>query len=211
MEVSLKDFLEKLSAGEAWVAGPRIPPVTEEAARVLWKMYEADAWHFPGFQPTFEEAVALRAAVWLYAACLCYADRSIGHKEVEQMLQPLHFPEVGAEAHYAADLIFRHAPALHALAGGLDKEDPLLVALVRLGWQWPLSSPGLSMWRQAPAPPDLSVIRSHEGLWRLYLDRVVLNSDRARLADSFTRQAARASLGDHPELAINLYPELISP
>ncbi len=185
--------------------GPEVPAACIDCTSLLREAYERDAWHFPGPQPSFRIDVAERMAIWLYTAAMVYADRSMTPELSMQLLRQTEMDEANGAAHYSADLVLRHLPALHELATGLAEGDPVLVSLREMAWRWPLSSVGI----QKPAElgePDLTALQSHPGLWRLFLDRVISVADSDSLRDRSTRSASRNSLGLHPDLAIQLLP-----
>lgn len=203
----LTTFLERLFSDGKTLVNPGPQPVLPDAAseNLLRKAYLDDAWHFPGKQPALDQAVATNAAVWLYHAAMCYADRSMTADLSERLLAPPAIEHRDASAHYSADLVLRHLPALHELAAGLAEGDPVLTNVKRMAWLWPLSSVGVRL----PEPwgaPDVGTVQSHPGLWRLFLDRVIASGEANALRDDVTRAASRHSLGLHPDLALRLLP-----
>ena len=185
--------------------GPQPPEADAASAALLRRAWQDDAWHFPGTQPAFDEAGASSTAVWFYSAAMCYADRSMTVELSTRLLEPPIFQRINASVHYSVDLVLRHLPALHELASGLAQSDPVLLSLKRMAWLWPLASMGVSLpldW----GLPDTSHLRSHPGLWRLYLDRIIASGDPAALHDDATRSEARLSLGLHPGLVLRLLP-----
>jgi|APTNR8051073442_1049403.scaffolds.fasta_scaffold18521_2 hypothetical protein len=185
--------------------GPAVPAPSADCEGLLLQAYEGDAWHFPGPQPAFNVKVAMRVATWFYTAAMVYADRSMTPELSTRLLDSSDVEKTDASAHYSADIVLRHLPALHELASGLAEGDPVLVSLREMAWRWPLSSVGI----QKPlewGEPDISILRSHSGIWRLFLDRVISFADSESLRDESTRSASRISLGLYPDLAIRLLP-----
>lgn len=185
--------------------GPNIPEPNTDCELLLIQAYKRDSWHFPGPQPPFNMDVAARMATWFYSAAMVYADRSMTGEISSGLLRPFEIEAADASVHYSADIVLRHLPALHELATGLAEGDPILSNLGEMAWRWPLSSVGIKK-PANPGYPNLSAIRSHPGLWRLFLDRVISTIDSDCLRDEVTRSATRNSLGLHPELASQLLP-----
>jgi hypothetical protein len=191
-------FLESLSSGEVVVRpGPEVPAMDHTAEALLRQLYQADSWHLPGQQLPLRMEAAGKAARWLYAAAMCYADRSIHAATLEQMLQVI--PSGGADAatHYSMDLVLRHLPALHDLATALAPADLLTQRLAEQAQQWPLSGVGIPQLKQ----PEISVLQSDTGLWRLYLDRCQAQASPAAQVEPGVISAAKDRLGMHPALA----------
>lgn len=185
--------------------GPGIPAPSADCEVLLLQAFQRDAWHFPGPQPAFDVAVAMRVATWFYTAAMVYADRSMTPELSSRLLDSSDLEKADAPAHYSADIVLRHLPALHELASGLAEGDPVLISLREMAWRRPLSGVGI----QKPlewGEPDISVLRSHSGIWRLFLDRVISVADSDSLRDESTRSATRFSLGLHPDLAMRLLP-----
>jgi hypothetical protein len=101
--------------------------------------------------------------------------------------------------HYSVDVVFRFLPDLARFARSAADNDPLLEPLQRWARQWPLSSVGMAGVDGA----DVAFV-AHPALLALYVDRVIATRDRSRLADERVRQAVRAALGLHPQLAPDL-------
>jgi len=202
---SLATFLKGLFLNGSPVVdpGPAVPSPCPDCESLLLEAYQRDSWGFPGIQPPFRVEPAQQVSVWFYTAAMIYADRSMPPDLSTQLLKPVRFEEADASAHYSADIVLRHLPALHELAVGLADGDPVLVSLREMAWNWPLSSVGIRKHGETGAP-DLAAIRSHPALWRLFLDRIVSEADRSLLDDESVRSGSRNSLGLHPELAIQL-------
>ncbi len=196
----LDEFLSQLfETGRVEVPpGPEPMEVTPAARRRLFVAYEADAWHFPGAQPAWHAEAAESAARWLSAAAMCLADRTIDEVTMVRLLAPPATPESAAE-HYSADLCLRYLPDLHDLARSTSEDDPLVRSFVEMGERFSLSAAGMPGESVAPA-----AVLEHAGLRRLYLDRLTVRRDAARLRHSAIANLAREGLGDHVEMLPNL-------
>lgn len=147
--------------------------------------------------PELSLAAAEWAAVRLYRGCQALICRDVAPQDLQRFLaEPCPEPP-GAVAAYSVDLVFRFLPDLVKLARRVERGDPLVVELLKLAHDWPLSSVGIAEIGDVDAAPLLA----HPSLRQLYVDRIFTADDTARLNDPAVRQAARASLGIFPELA----------
>ena len=198
----MRKFLEALAeTGDvptpAWAAA-----VASEQGDVDDVLVAADAaarLDAPGDAPPFDVAAARWAARILFRACCCLADRTVDAAVVAKALGEPGSPASTASACWSADLFLRHLPELHALARGLAPGDPLVAEMEKLGGAWPLSSVGMKLAVDAPAPAPC--IADDPCLRRLYVDRVLSRGDTSRLAAAWVAEGVRAALGAHAELA----------
>ncbi|SFH92847.1 hypothetical protein [Planctomicrobium piriforme] len=100
---------------------------------------------------------------------------------------------------YAVDLLFRFLPDLARMTRSMGRA-PLQAALTKWGNDWPLSSVGMA----DLTPRSVEGFFSHPGLRNLYVDRIIETQDVSRLADAGAREAVRAALGLHQNLAPQL-------
>ena len=84
-----------------------------------------------------------------------------------------------------------------SLARGISEDDPLVVELLKLCRDWPLSSVGA----RGVGEVDASAILAEPCLRRLYADRVVERGDASRLQDPRVAEAVREGVGGFPALA----------
>ena len=198
--MSLPVFLQDiLDDGCATIEG--VAAVTDDdraaAAEILTEFERRCRIDFPGDPPAFSQPAAVWAAEMLFNACRCLLFRAIDEAGIEELLsQP--FPgECDASAHWSVDLSFALLPDLIARARSASPDDPLLKILKRWANDWPLSSVGVA----DVEPADVDAVVSHQGLLRLYCDRIVARKDFTRLTHATVYREIEYSLGAHPELA----------
>lgn len=107
---------------------------------------------------------------------------------------------------WSVDLTFRHLPALIRLARLRSLADPILLPMLELARDWPLSSVG-----STEIPGSLDSFVGHPALLRLYADRVLAEGDPSRLGDSRVASRLQADLGLHTELAPRFASRLFDP
>jgi hypothetical protein len=183
-----------------------LPKIEAEAANDHQLTSLLAAWHAEAAEDlggpalAFDEAAALHGATLLFRAAWCYLHRDSTAAEVTQLL---HLPAPGPldpAAQFSADLTLQHLPSLHRMAQALAPGDPLLPALQQLAQTFPLASPGLLFPDKTLPDPDPSswhALRSHLGLWQLFLDRVLQRQDRLWLAHPDVLPAVHHALGAH--------------
>lgn len=140
--------------------------------------------------------------VALWAARLCYQlSRFIVCRDIpaEQIAATCNIacPEPrNPETDWSADLTLRHLPSLFQLARHLSNGDPLVQQMTKIAADWPLSSVGI------PGLEKLQInsFVGHDGLRRLYGDRVLTAADISRLGDARLDDVLRADLGIHRDL-----------
>jgi hypothetical protein len=106
-------------------------------------------------------------------------------------------PAPAASRHYSVDVVFRLLPDLWGLARAVSERDPLMNHLRTLATAWPLSSVGVPNVVEC----DVSVIRGHASLLRMYADRVIAWQDVSRLDDPRVRATIREAIGHFDTLA----------
>jgi len=142
-------------------------------------------------EPVFE--VTRWACARLYGACLFLVHRDASAEEVREALDtPCPGGGDPAATAYSADLFLQYLPDVHALAGGLSPEDPLVDALGSLGRRWPLSSVGM---KRADDEIDLSIFVANRSLRQLYVDRILERGDDSRARDPIVQEWIRQSVG----------------
>lgn len=198
--MSLPEFIRSLwSEGRVKVPGI-LEPLEQndpELSRVLESVDRDARELFPGEAP----ALSLPAAAWsahrVHTVCAALAHRDLG---VEELKGPLSAPcpaESSPSVCYSVDLTLRYLPDVVRLARAASSNDPLLEPLMAWCREWPLSSVGVA----DVGPVDISAFAIHDGLLRLYADRIIERRDRARLGDPLVDGALREAIGAHPELA----------
>lgn len=181
-----------------------LTPGDPQAVTLLEEAYEAtiDELRDDGVQaPEFKPKAALEALRCVYRLCHALVDRALSEGEVEAIFSIIPPAPVDAAEMLSADVVLRHLPAIQQWAKSLSSEDPLVVGMPALGLRFPLSSVGMG---ELPLPLDLTLLRHHPGLWRLYIDRVIERQDTSRLTDPDVKAAVRDALGSHPILAPRL-------
>ncbi|WP_157447633.1 hypothetical protein [Chthoniobacter flavus] len=153
--------------------------------------------NLPGTAPDLVPAAATWAAIRLYRGCQALVCREIPPAEMAAFLrEPCPCPESPA-VDYSVDLVFRFLPDLLAIARRVSTDDPLVTELLALARAWPLSSVGM----EGVGTVNAARLLRDPCLRQLYIDRILLSGDTARLNDDAVRAAAKAALGAYPELA----------
>ena len=172
----------------------------DEGLGAMLRDWHAEASEDLGGEVLEFEGVAARAgARMLFRAAWCLLVREVSAEEVEELLGGAEMPEPGAAAQWSVDVALRWLPDVERLARGLAPGDPLLGALVRVAERWPLSGAGLrreTVGRGMVDGAAWEAMRGHEGLWQLFLDRVMVSRAEWWLADEEVRAAAERSLGE---------------
>ena len=177
-----------------------------QAEALLAEAYEAVLDDLAGPReaaPPFDPAMARAALLYLYRCCLAMVDRTMEAPAVRGIHAQL--PDaVTPGGVLSADLCLRHLPEIYQMTRAVNEEDSLLDGLQETGLRFPLSSVGMDL----TAAPDITLLPEHQGLWRLYIDRIVERQDASRLSDARVGAAVRDALGTHPELAPRLAMKL---
>jgi len=154
--MSLALFLRQLTERThvevgAFESGEGDPAAAEDALREMASQ--------SGLEMAFDPpALSIQPAVWaarlLYRSCQFLVFREAGPELVESALG-IPCPEpLDARTHFSVDLTFRFLPDVIRLARAVAPDDPLVLGLVRLAREWPLSSAGV---REA-GPVERSVV-----------------------------------------------------
>ncbi len=155
--------------------------------------------------PPFRSEPGLWAARLTYRICQCLVYRQIPAERIQADLREPCPGEPGPAQTYSVDLTFCRLPELLQRSASIASADPLLIALQRLAWDWPLSSVGIPVEVIDGGPePDLSAILKQPSLFQLYLDRIFAKQDRSRLYHPQVAAAAAEAVGLYPELARGL-------
>lgn len=203
----MASFLKSLiSDGNARVNSEPAPPMDAEARRLLVQAELAARQELSGEAPDFRLDVGDWSAALLYSGCRFVVCRDVPAAEIARVLKTPCPQARSPEVEWSADILLRHLPEVYRHARHLSPGDPLLTELTSLGREWPLSSVGLP----GVGPVDAAPLLSHPVLARLYVDRVIKRSDLSRLSDPDTREAVKAALGAHPELAPEVSRHLAS-
>jgi hypothetical protein len=150
----------------------------------------------PGTPPAISLEAARFGANLLYRACQYVVYREVEPDMIRKHLGvKLKAPDIPA-THYSVDLTLRFLPDVVRLARAESAEDPLVVALLRVAGQWPLSAVGIDV----AASANLTAITQDSCLLQLYVDRILARHDYARLSHPQVRDVAKRALGAFPEL-----------
>jgi hypothetical protein len=198
---SLGDFLERLTTGSAIEVGPVNEPMEEidgAGAAILRGWHEAARDELAGDVSELEldEAAAVWAAKRFYRACQLLVCRDSPPEKMAEIFGPECPSPRNPATDFSVDLIFRFLPPLHDRASRLAPGDPLVTALARWAFEWPLSSPGVRLENL----PTLETFAGSFALWRLYVDRVTERRAEDRWRDSRVAARLHADLGGFPEM-----------
>jgi hypothetical protein len=148
--------------------------------------------------PPFKQGAALGALRCMYRICHALVDRALPAVEVEAIFSTMPPAPTDAGDILSADLVLRHLPWLYLWAKSLSENDPLFLGMPALAVRFPLSSVGMGA---LPEPIDISSLKRHKSLWKLYVDRVMERQDDSRLSDPEVNAAVRNALGTHASLS----------
>jgi hypothetical protein len=147
--------------------------------------------------PPLSMPSAAWAAMRMYRACQFLVYRQIEPPVIERDLaEPCPEPSSPGIC-YSVDLSLRVLPELLSLARGLSDDDPLVLALLKLAHEWPLSSVGIANIGDI----DIAAFIDDPCLRQLYVDRIIQRNDVSRLTDPRVSDVVREALGAYPELA----------
>jgi hypothetical protein len=190
---------ELLESGRVRVSEPTLISAADESAAdaALLAFERSYRRELPGGAPRFSLPVARWSAVVMLRICQFLVYRDVDEAAVSQALATPAPEPASPASHYSADLLLRFLPDVARLANGINPDDPLVEQLQKLAAAWPLSSVGM------PSDGNVSLqgIVDDRCLLALYVDRVIAAQDTGRLQDERVRQAVRAALGIHDQLA----------
>ncbi|WP_395743691.1 hypothetical protein [Prosthecobacter sp.] len=204
--VSLIEFFSALhTSGQAGVTRDPLPADgSAQSFTLLSRAFHESCEDLPGglrVHLEWRPESAVNALHYIYRLCQALVDRAMPEEEVHRICAALPLAPSSPDEVMSQDLTLRHLPELHAMAKSMSESDPLVSGIEAAAKIFPLSSVGIAL----PQPPDLTAIRRHESLWRLYIDRVIERQDASRLDDEPTRLAVADALGAH---ALSLAPRL---
>ncbi len=180
------------------VSVPSISPIGEseriEGDRLLSRYDRLWRRELPLEPPPLVPQVARWAGTQFYRACQLAVYRDYSEADCSRELGTTVGVKATPAAHYSVDLVFHYIPDLIKF---VPVDDPLSVILYQWARDWPLSSVGVA------DVGDVTIDQFTENrcLLMLYVDRVLLRRDLARLACPITREAVRSTLGLFPDLA----------
>jgi len=183
-----------LECGRVTVPAPQSDSLHSEAdevRRLLDERGRALALNFSREPPALDLEVALWAARQMYRASQLAIYRELNSGAIEQLLGDPCPQALPAARHWSVDLTFVFLPDLLLLARSASREDPLVTRLFEWAAAWPLSSVGIP----GVCPQNVSNIAVHDGLLKLYVDRILAKKDWSRLKDPAVQVAAATSLG----------------
>ena len=186
-----RDFLEAL-AGEGRVVIVQEMLEEEPPQDLLEDIEIARRQSWPGDLPDFEVDAACWGCRVVVLAARLLSDRLREPAGLAQLMEEGPAGS-GPGVHYSVDLVLAVLPDLWRLASRRMADDPLLQLLEELARQWPLSGVGVPL--ANPVGDDLAPLRESDGLWTVFLDRVIASrkSEWARLED--VRTAVSNALG----------------
>ncbi len=209
--MALARFLRTLQVDGADSAPPGEEQTLADALRAMDTAVRLDR---PEELPGFDLASAEWATKQLYAICLALQQGQSGDiapgNPVPAGQQSCPGAYQDPATHFSVDLALRHLPTVFTPASTLAKEDPRREALLQLAHDWPLSSVGMA----EVTAVDASVILSHDGLRRTYVERILRRRDESRRRNAGTEQAVAAVMAEHVAFAnevLAVHDALIQP
>jgi hypothetical protein len=204
--MNLPEFLDALfEHGHVATSSTEVSAADSVAARSLLSEFESNyRLDLPDQPPAFSPDAALWAASIFYRACHFTVDRDANPELLHRMLLAPCPEPATASVHYSADVVLRFLPDVIKVARAVSPEDPLVGVLVELAGRWPMSSVGVAGVDQI----DGRVMIEDPCLSRIYVDRVMVRKDLARLGDRTVRCLVEESLGMYPELASDVAEEI---
>lgn len=195
---ALATFLRGLGTdGKAVVSVEDLTPREPGAMEALESLDASARLELGPPAPDLDRSTALWAARLCYRICQLILCRDLGEEVIERSLTVPAPSQRSASTDWSADLTLRHLPRLARMASSVSTGDPLLQHLKRLAAEWPLSSVGIP---GILGPWKLDAIAGHQGLWRLYIDRVTASTDTSRATEPRVAAQLRMDAGAHPEL-----------
>lgn len=179
--------MERLGSDDLAALGPALAP------------YEAVMrGNAPDGAPPWDEQAGAWAAAMFYRACQFAVHRDLDERAIRHQLSA-DGPRPTPSAHYSVDLCFRYLPQLLRFARSAAEADPLVEQLATWARQWPLSSVGAE--RIDAASLRIDGLLDSPVLLQIYVDRIVLAGDHARLSPPAVHEALNKAVGAHPQLA----------
>lgn len=205
--MQLANFLRQLQDSGEIVFDSNAPPNLEatEEADAIQQLLELDKRRRLELA---HEAPRLRVDAAMWAARLMFrisqflVYREIPAKQIEADLGEACPGEPDDEQIYSADLILWRLPELTQRAIQIASSDPLVQQLLKLAWEWPLSSVGIALEVPENGPePNLAPVLDNPALCQLYVDRILAAKDTSRLHHPEVVNAISNALGGYPDLA----------
>lgn len=173
-----------------------VPAELEQALREVDALARREA---PGEAPELDLLAAAFGLERLYSASRALKERSLSAEEVAALVSVPFSGSRTAAVLWSADLALRFLPGLYELARGISREDPLVLALLQLAREWPLSSVGIAL-----GTAELSLdeeLCTHPTLRGLLVDRILERGSPELGAVPWIASALAAAVGAHPELS----------
>lgn len=201
--MTLSDLIDRLqNSGELIFDSSAPPEVDTDASARLLALDEQRRLEAAFEAPKLDFDSAIWAARLMFRVCQFLVDRALPASQVESDLSEPCPGKPSPEQAWSIDLTFRRLPELTQRAVQVAEADPLVQQLLKLAWNWPLSSVGIPLDVPENGPvPDLTAILASRSLKMLYVDRILETGDTSRLHDPEIRAAVADAIGGHPELA----------
>jgi hypothetical protein len=210
-------FLEALAHDGSPAVGLLPPPANDPQAQLLLTAIADRATQDLGLPaPPFRLPAAEWAARLFYQLCQFVMVRDLDATQISAVVDtPCPAPRDPA-TDWSVDPTFRHLPRLLQITRHVRFAEPLVVHLIRIAREWPLSTVGMPDLTPNPSStngssPTRFAIDSfihHPTLRRLYVDRILATSDSSRLGDARVDDLIRTDLGLHPGLAPRIASQL---
>lgn len=193
------EFLESLfDNGRVKVITPEeIQTDDRNAAEKLLLQSEA-IWRLdqPMGLPEFNVSAGMWSAELLFRSAQFQVFRDVNPEAIQSAFK-LAGPDVESpSSHYSVDLCFRYLGDVLRMSNLASSDDPLNDEISQLLSHWPLSAIGV----KGVEPPVRGAAFKHQGLWRMFIDRVIAKGDARLMADPQIQQSIEVAVGAFPEL-----------
>lgn len=192
-------FLESLfDNGRVKVPAPQeIQADDRNAAEKLLLQSEA-TWRLdqPIGLPEFNVSAGMWSAELVFRAAQFQVFRDVNPEDIQTAFKLAGPDGDSPSSHYSVDLCFKYLPDILRMSSLASSEDPLNDEMSQLLSHWPLSAIGV----KSVEPPVRGDAFKHQGLWRMFVDRVIAKGDERLMAEPQIQQSIEVAVGAFPDL-----------
>lgn len=156
----------------------------------------------------FDESAARWGAMTLFRAAWFYLHRDAEATDLSSLFSESMPKPLSAEALFSVDLTMRYLADLFRIAKTLAPGDPLLDGLQHLAESLPLSGAGIETQENETRCEQSNAwlaLKSHPGLWQIFIDRIIRSHARWWLPVPCVREAVQRAAG---AFSLELIPAL---